>query len=117
MEPIISVKNATKEYHGVAVVQDVSFDLYPREVHALLGENGAGKSTLSKIIAGVIEPTRGEITYNGKSISFSGPHAALEAGIAMVFQETSLVPSLTVAQNLYLGSEKAFNRLSGLYIA
>jgi simple sugar transport system ATP-binding protein len=117
MLPIISVTNATKEYHGVPVVQDVSFDLYRSEVHALLGENGAGKSTLSKIIAGVVTPTRGTMTYEGKPIAFSRPHQALEAGIAMVFQETSLVPSLTVAQNLYLGSEKAFNRLSGLYIA
>jgi simple sugar transport system ATP-binding protein len=116
-QPIISVRNATKEYHGVAVIKDVSFDLYSHEIHALLGENGAGKSTLSKIIAGVVEPTKGEITFNGKPIAFSGPHQALEAGIAMVFQETSLVPSLTVAQNLFLGSEKVFNRLSGLYIA
>jgi simple sugar transport system ATP-binding protein len=117
MEPIIVLKNVSKEYHGVPVLDDISLDLYPGEIHALLGENGAGKSTLSKIIAGVVSPTRGDMTFDGKPVSFSGPLQALEAGIAMVFQETSLIPSLTVAQNLYLGSEKAFNRLRGLYIA
>ncbi len=117
MQPIIAVRNVTKEYHGVPVLENVTLELYPGEIHALVGENGAGKSTLSKIMAGVVTPTRGEMIYNNKPVSFSGPHEALEAGIAMVFQETSLVPSLTVAQNLYLGSEKVFNRLRGLYIA
>lgn len=115
-KPLISLKNITKEYHGTPVVSDVSIDIASGEVHALLGENGAGKSTLTKIMAGVVQPTRGEMYLDGKRVTFSGPRDALAAGIAMVFQETSLVPSLTVAQNLFLGNEKPLNRLRGLHI-
>jgi simple sugar transport system ATP-binding protein len=117
MLPIVALRNISKEYYGVTVLEDVSLELYPAEIHSLLGENGAGKSTLSKILAGVVTPTRGEIILDGRPVTFSGPHEALDLGIAMVFQETSLVPSLTVAQNMYIGSEKMFNRLRGLYIA
>jgi simple sugar transport system ATP-binding protein len=117
MAPILELKNVTKEFHGVAALRDVSFSLAPGEVHSLLGENGAGKSTLTKIMAGVHEPTRGEVLFNGKPMSFGSPAEALHNGIAMVFQETSLVPSLTVAQNIYLGNEKFLNRLRGIYIA
>ncbi|MDU3126529.1 MAG: sugar ABC transporter ATP-binding protein [Bradyrhizobium sp.] len=98
-------------------LRDISFDLRPGEVHALLGENGAGKSTLTKIMAGVYEVTSGELIVNGARVSFKTPAEALRSGIAMVFQETSLVPSLTVAQNIYLGNEKFLNRLRGIYIA
>ena len=86
-------------------------------MHALLGENGAGKSTLTKIMAGVVEATSGEMLHNGQKVAFANPHEALQNGIAMVFQETSLVPSMTVAQNIYLGEEKFLNRLRGIYIA
>jgi len=117
MEPLLELKNVTKEYHGVPALRNVSFTLRTGEVHSLLGENGAGKSTLTKIIAGVTEPTEGELLYNGKAVSFANPAEALRNGIAMVFQETSLIPSLTVAQNIYLGNEKFLNRLRGIYIA
>ncbi|MDQ7249738.1 sugar ABC transporter ATP-binding protein [Dongia sedimenti] len=117
MASLLEVKELTKEYRGAAAVQDISMSLESGEVHALLGENGAGKSTLTKMIAGVVDPTRGSILLDGKPVSFSSPAEALRHGIAMVFQETSLVPSLTVAQNLFLGDEKAFNRLRPLYIA
>jgi ABC-type uncharacterized transport system ATPase subunit len=85
--------------------------------HAILGENGAGKSTLTKMLAGVIPPLSGELFLNGKKIVLANPADALRHGIAMVYQETSLVPSLTVAQNLYLSDAKPFNRLRGIYIA
>ena len=117
MQPIVELKNVTKEFYGVPALRDVSFDLAPGEVHALLGENGAGKSTLTKIMAGVHEVTTGELLVDGKVESFKTPAEALQKGIAMVFQETSLVPSLTVAQNLYLGNEKFLNRLRGIYIS
>jgi simple sugar transport system ATP-binding protein len=117
MSVIFEARALTKEYHGAPAVTDVSLTFEAGEIHALLGENGAGKSTFSKMIAGVVEPTRGEMLLDGKTVSFRTPAAALAAGIAMVFQETSLVPSLTVAQNLYLGDEKFFNRLRGIYIA
>jgi ABC-type sugar transport system ATPase subunit len=114
---IVEMRGVTKEYRGVPAVRNVDFRLGRGEIHSLLGENGAGKSTLTKMIAGVVEPTAGTITHKGKSVRFSSPNEALEAGIAMVFQETSLVPSMTVAQNLYLGSEKFLNRLRGTYIS
>ncbi|PBB68760.1 ABC transporter ATP-binding protein [Mesorhizobium sp. WSM4312] len=117
MEPIVRLENVTKNYRGVPAVKNVSFDLRKGEIHALLGENGAGKSTLTKIIAGVVDATSGKMFHKGSEIAYASPHAALEAGIAMVFQETSLVPSMTVAQNLYLGTEKFLNRLRGTYIS
>ncbi|MDG4874880.1 sugar ABC transporter ATP-binding protein [Mesorhizobium sp. WSM4935] len=117
MEPIVRLENVTKTYRGVPAVKNVTFDLRKGEIHALLGENGAGKSTLTKIIAGVVDATSGKMIHKGQEIAYASPHAALEAGIAMVFQETSLVPSMTVAQNLYLGTEKFLNRLRGTYIS
>jgi len=117
MEPIVRLENVTKTYRGVPAVKNVSFELRKGEIHALLGENGAGKSTLTKIIAGVVDATSGKMFHKGQEIAYASPHAALEAGIAMVFQETSLVPSMTVAQNLYLGTEKFLNRLRGTYIS
>ncbi|ATG47138.1 ABC transporter ATP-binding protein [Celeribacter ethanolicus] len=115
--PLIEMQNVSKDYRGVFAVRNVDFNLHAGEIHALLGENGAGKSTLTKMIAGVTQRSEGEILLDGKSINFATPAEALDNGIAMVFQETSLVPSMTVAQNLYLGEEKLFNRLRGLYIA
>lgn len=117
MTPLLELRNITKEYRGVPAIADVSIVLEAGRVHAILGENGAGKSTLTKMMAGAVTPTRGEILLDGEPISLSSPGDALRHGIAMVFQETSLVPSLTVAQNLFLGDEKVFNRLRGLYIA
>src|SRR6185503_8929333 len=81
------------------------------------GENGAGKSTLTKIMAGAVVASSGKLLYRGQEVAFASPSEALKAGIAMVFQETSLVPSMTVAQNLYLGTEKFLNRLRGTYIS
>ncbi len=117
MTPIVEVRNATKEYRGVPAVKDVSFTLHRGEVHAVLGENGAGKSTLTKMIAGVVQPTAGEIWIDGEKAELDTPSEALKRGIAMVYQETSLVPSLTVAQNIYLTDDKRFHRLRGIYIA
>ncbi len=117
MTPIIELRNATKEYRGVPAVKDVSFTLHRGEVHALLGENGAGKSTLTKMIAGVVQPTAGAILIDGQPVDLASPSEALKRGIAMVYQETSLVPSLTVAQNIYLTDDKRFHRLRGIYIA
>jgi len=115
--PIIEMRKVTKAYHGAPAIKDIDFDLRPGEIHALLGENGAGKSTLTKIMAGVVEPTAGHMLHRGEPVQFETPSQALNAGIAMVFQETSLVPSMTVAQNLYLGSESLLNRLRGIYIS
>lgn len=114
--PVIEALELTKEYHGTPAVKNVTWSLLPGEVHALLGENGAGKSTFTKMFAGVAAPTSGTIRVNGRTVSFSGPKEAFEAGIAMVFQETNLVPSMTVGQNLFLGEEKTVNFLRPLYL-
>lgn len=114
--PVIEAIGLTKKYHGTAAVKDLTWSLQPGEVHSLCGENGAGKSTLMKMFAGVASPTSGALRVDGQEVSFSGPKEALEAGIAMVFQETNLVPSMTVAQNLFLGEEKPINLLRPLYL-
>ena len=117
MSALIELSKVTKEYRGVPAIKDVDFELRKGEIHALVGENGAGKSTLTKIIAGVIEPTRGMMRFDGREIVFRSPSEALAAGVSMVFQENSLVPSMSVAQNVFLGDEKFFNRIRGIYIA
>ena len=117
MEPVLKLEQITKSYRSVPAIRAVDFDLRAGEIHALLGENGAGKSTLTKIMAGAVQATEGRMYHHGRAVSFASPHEALAAGIAMVFQETSLVPSMSVAQNLYLGSEPMLSRLRGTYIA
>ena len=114
--PILELVKATKVFHGIPAISDIDFSLQRGEVHAILGENGAGKSTLTKTLAGVHALTSGELRIEGRALQLRGPADALAQGIAMVFQETNLVPSMTVAQNIYLGEEKRFNRLRGLYI-
>lgn len=106
MEPILQVKNISKEFPGVKALTDVSIDFYPGEVHTLVGENGAGKSTLIKIISGVYIPTSGQIFYEGKEMHFTAPRQAIDAGIAVIHQELSIAKDLTVAQNVWLGREK-----------
>ena len=117
MTAIIEMQQITKSYRGVPAVRNVDFALEQGEIHALLGENGAGKSTLTKVMAGVVEASSGRMIYNGLEVQFANPFDALNAGIAMVFQETSLVPSMTVAQNIYLGTEDFLNRLRGVNIS
>src|ERR1700741_3663154 len=117
MTAIVEMQKITKAYRGVPAGREIDFELRQGEIHALLGENGAGKSTLTKVMAGVIDASSRRMLYRGKETKFATPSESLREGIAMVFQETSLVPSMTVAQNLYLGSEKFLNRLRGIYIA
>lgn len=105
-ETVLQIIGGTKVYAGVAALDNVGFDIRRGEIHALLGENGAGKSTLCKAIAGAIQLTSGEYRLEGEKVNFASPGDALKSGVAMVYQETSLVPSMTVAQNLELGMEK-----------
>lgn len=108
-QPIIALEGVTKSYGGINALEDASFELFPGEVHALVGENGAGKSTLCKLVAGVVRPSAGTIRVDGQAVNLATPKDAGRHGISMVFQETSLVPQLTVAQNMVLGREHAFN--------
>lgn len=114
--PLLEMRDISKNFRGVQALSGVDLTVHRGEVHALLGENGAGKSTLMKTLAGAHEPTSGTILIDGQEVRITRPTEALSLGIAMVYQETSLVPSLSVAQNLYLGDEKRFNRLRGLFI-
>ncbi|WP_298367764.1 sugar ABC transporter ATP-binding protein [uncultured Bradyrhizobium sp.] len=115
-EPVLQISNGSKIYGGVHAIEGVNFDLYPGEVHALVGENGAGKSTLCKAIAGAINLTSGDYLLDGKPANFEQPRDALDAGICMVYQETSLVPTMTAAQNIELGNEKLLTRFRTLNI-
>ncbi|MCO5072265.1 MAG: sugar ABC transporter ATP-binding protein [Rhizobiaceae bacterium] len=113
---MLRLQGISKYYHSAAAVRNVDLEFRAGECHALLGENGAGKSTLSKLISGVTQPTEGAILLDGKPVSFRSPIDGLRSGIVMVHQETSLVPSMTVAQNLFLGDETWFNRKRKLEI-
>jgi ribose transport system ATP-binding protein len=108
--PMLSATGIGKRFGGVVALHDADFACEPGEIHALLGENGAGKSTMIKVLCGVQQPDAGSITWEGQPVTFSDPAGAVEAGIVPVFQELSLVPDLTVAQNLVLGREPR-NRL------
>ena len=117
VEPVLRIVGGSKVYGGVHAIDDVDFDLLPAEIHAVLGENGAGKSTLCKAIAGAIRLSAGDYFLGGEKVSFATPGEALKSGVVMVYQETSLVPSMTVAQNLELGMEKLFTVYRKINIA
>ena len=103
MTPRISLSGVSKRFGATAALEDVSLELLPGEVHALVGENGAGKSTLVKILAGVHQLDAGEIRLDGVPITISGPAQSRALGIAVVHQEPRLFPDLTVAENVFIG--------------
>lgn len=105
-ENILEVKNLTKIYPGVLALDNVSLDFRQGEIHALMGENGAGKSTLIKAVSGAIEPTAGKIIINGKEFTSLTPALAKEHGIAVVYQEFTLIPVLSAAENIFLGDSE-----------
>jgi general nucleoside transport system ATP-binding protein len=102
---VLEMRDIRKEFPGVVANDGVSFDVRRGEVHALLGENGAGKSTLMNILYGLYRPDGGEIRLNGKPVSFSSARDAIHAGIGMVHQHFMLIPVMTVAENVVLGTE------------
>ena len=102
---ILTMKGIDKTFPGVHALNNVDFDLYRGEVHALMGENGAGKSTLMKVLTGIYKKDSGTITYEGKSVEFNNPREAQEAGIVIVHQELNMLGHLTVAQNIFIGRE------------
>src|SRR5260370_21052535 len=104
-EPVIELVGVSKSFGGVAALRDVGFVLRAGEIHGLVGENGAGKSTLMKIIAGVHGDYAGEFRLDGRQAHFRSTRDALAAGIGMVHQELSIAPDLTVAENVFLGTQ------------
>lgn len=103
--PILQTKQLTKSFGVVRALSNVDFNLYPGEVHAVLGENGAGKSTLIKLVTGVYRKDAGTILLDGKVIEPHSPHEAQAYGISTVYQEINLIPTLSVAENLFLGRQ------------
>ncbi len=103
--PLLLMRGVTKSFPGVRALDDVNLSLTPGRLVALVGENGAGKSTLMSVLAGVIQPDSGDIQLEGRTVRFAGTRHAREQGIAAIFQELSLAPNLTVAENIWLGAE------------
>ncbi len=96
----LELRDVSKNYGGVVALDRVTFACNRGTIHAILGENGAGKSTLIKIVAGVVQPTQGQMVLEGKPATFSHPIDANAAGVVCVFQELSLLPTLSVAENI-----------------
>lgn len=103
--PVLALKKVSRSFGPVQVLFDVDFDLYPGEVHALIGENGAGKSTMMKILSGYLEPTSGEVTLDGAPVSFASSEDAEDRGVVLIHQEFNLADQLSVEQNIFLGRE------------
>src|SRR6516165_821306 len=104
LSPLLSARGISKSFPGVRALDEVDFNVRPGEVHALCGENGAGKSTLMRILSGAIRPDSGAIAFKGAPAEFRNTREAMSQGILLVHQEISLVPELTVAENIFLGA-------------
>ena len=107
-EIIFKMEGITKLFPGVRALDNVDLELRKGEVHAVIGENGAGKSTLMKVLLGIYTPEEGTVTYKGKKVNFTSPLDALHSGIAMIHQEISLIPTMDVTENIWLGRENQF---------
>ncbi len=104
--PLMELRGVSKRFPGVLALDNISFNLEPGEVHVLFGENGAGKSTLISLIAGVYQPTKGEMLFRGLPVQMHSVHHARSLGVSAVYQEFSLIGQLNVEQNLFLGGEQ-----------
>ncbi|PRH84887.1 ABC transporter ATP-binding protein [Labrys okinawensis] len=105
-EPVLRAEGLRKQYGPVTVLSDVTLDIMPGEVHAIIGENGAGKSTFMRLLSGYAEPTAGTLSMGGNTVRFVTPDRAQDAGIVLVHQEILLADGLTVTENLFLGRER-----------
>ncbi|MGI9434780.1 MAG: sugar ABC transporter ATP-binding protein [Geminicoccaceae bacterium] len=110
MTAVLEIRGGSKSFPGVKALDDVSIRVDQHEVVGLIGENGAGKSTLLKVITGIYRLDEGRLLVNGQAMEFESPRDAFDHGVAMVFQEQSMLPTLTVAENIFLGREREFVR-------
>ena len=104
-QAVLDMAGIRKSFGAVTVLDGVKLNVYPGEIHALMGENGAGKSTLMKILAGVYQPDSGEIRVSGKPVRITDPATARAHGINLIYQELSVAPNLSVAENIFMGAE------------
>ena len=114
ISPLISVRNLHKWYSGVHALRGINLDVQPREVCGLVGDNGAGKSTLIKILAGVLSPDRGEIRIGGQPVKINSPKTAMRLGIETIYQDNSMVPTMSIARNVFIGREPLLFSVAGL---
>ena len=103
--PVVSLQHAVKKFGSFTAMSDGCIELYPHRIHALAGENGAGKSTLVKVLAGIHQPNSGEFLVDGQPVRFKTPAESKAAGISVIYQEPTLFPDLTVAENIYVGRQ------------
>jgi ribose transport system ATP-binding protein len=108
MEPVLEIRSVSVTFPGVKALDDVSLSVGKNEVVGLIGENGAGKSTVLKVLNGIYKPNAGTVLIEGSPVKIASPRDAFDKGIAMVFQEQLILPSLTVAENIFLGREEEF---------
>jgi len=104
-QPIIEIRDLHKWYSGVHALKGVTLDIYPNEALGLVGDNGAGKSTLINILSGTQEPDGGEIAMEGRPVTFHNPRDAMQRGIETIYQYNSMVPTMTIARNIFIGRE------------
>jgi simple sugar transport system ATP-binding protein len=114
--PIIEIRNLQKWYSGVHALKNVSLDIYPNEALGLVGDNGAGKSTLINILSGTQKADAGEIKLEGKPVRFATPRAAMDRGIETIYQYNSMVPTMSIARNIFIGREPVKASLFGVGI-
>jgi simple sugar transport system ATP-binding protein len=113
-QPIISVRNMHKWYSGVHALKGVSLDFAPNEAVGLIGDNGAGKSTLINILSGAQPATEGEILLDGQKVNISNPRDAMDLGIETIYQYNSMVPTMSIARNMFIGREPLKFAMFGL---
>jgi fructose transport system ATP-binding protein len=105
LQPILEARGLVKSYGQVEALRGADFELFPGEIHAIIGDNGAGKSTLIKALSGAVQPDEGEIRLDGEHVNFRSPLDARRAGIETVYQELAVAPALDIASNIFLGRE------------
>jgi inositol transport system ATP-binding protein len=111
-EPLLRMAQIGKRFPGVQALDDAGLEVLPGEIHALLGENGAGKSTLIKILSGALQPDSGTIEFGGQRVTMASPHDAQRRGIVTIYQEFTLAPNMTIAENVFIGREPG----SGIFV-